>query len=136
MSEKKEIMNHKSNTFNQLFKYFAKGNRNRINKIITQREDKKNKYFNNVENNYIQFPYGSNSREEGKIKIKKIENDTPSINAQKLYNKNRYSKSRQNMKIYKNYFNNKLLVEKYDQKRLYNIISKIMDDKNKKIKQK
>jgi len=136
MSEKKEIMNHKSNTFNQLFKYFDKGNRNRINKILTQREDKKNKYFNNVENNYIQFPYGSNSREEGKIKIKKIENDTPSINAQKLYNKNRYSKSRQNMKIYKNHFNNELLVEKYDQKRLYNIISKIMDDKNKKIKKK
>ena len=132
MSEKKELVNHKSNTFNQLFKYFSKGNKNKIKKIITEREQKKNKYFNNIENNYIQFPYGSSNREEAKIKIKKIENDTASINAQKLYNKNKYSKSRQ--KIKKTYFTNELLVEKYDQKRLNNIISKIMADKNKKIK--
>jgi hypothetical protein len=132
MSEKKQLMNHESNTFNQLFKYFEKKGKNSIKKIITERENKKNKYFNNIENNYIQFPYGSNNREEAKIKIKQIENDTVSINAQKLYNKNKYSKSRQN--INKTYFSNELLVEKYDQKRLYNIISKIMEDKNKKIK--
>ena len=132
MSEKKQLMNHESNKFNQLFKYFEKKGKNSIKKIITERENKKNKYFNNIENNYIQFPYGSNNREEAKIKIKQIENDTVSINAQKLYNKNKYSKSRQN--INKTYFSNELLVEKYDQKRLYNIISKIMEDKNKKIK--
>ena len=136
ISEKKELVNHKSNTFNQLFKYFTKGNNNNIKKIIPERvkNKNKNKYFNSVESNYIQFPYGSNSREEGKIKIKQIENDTVSINAQKIYNRNKISKSRQNMKICKTYFNNELLVEKYDQKRLYNIISKIMEDKNKKIK--
>ena len=132
MSEKKQLMNHESNKFNQLFKYFEKKGKNSIKKIITERENKKNKYFNNIENNYIQFPYGSSNREEAKIKIKQIENDTVSINAQKLYNKNKYSKSRQN--INKTYFSNELLVEKYDQKRLYNIISKIMEDKNKKIK--
>ena len=134
ISEKKELVNHKSNTFNQLFKYFTKGNNNNIKKIIPERVKNKNKYFNSVESNYIQFPYGSNSREEGKIKIKQIENDTVSINAQKIYNRNKISKSRPNMKIYRTYFNNDLLVEKYDQKRLYNIISKIMEDKNKKIK--
>jgi hypothetical protein len=132
MSEKKELVNHKSNTFNQLFKYFTKGNINNIKKIITERENKKNKYFNNVENNYIQFPYGSNNREEAKIKIKQIENDTAIINAQKLYNKSKCSKSRK--KVNNTSFINELLVEKYDQKRLNNIISKIMADKNKKIK--
>jgi hypothetical protein len=132
MSEKKELVNHKSNTFNQLFKYFTKGNINNIKKIITERENKKNKYFNNVENNYIQFPYGSNNREEAKIKIKQIENDTAIINAQKLYNKSKCSKSRK--KVNNTSFINELLVEKYDQKRLNNIISKIMDDKNKKMK--
>ena len=136
MSEKEELVNHKSKTFNQLFNYFVKGNRNNIKKFITERKDKKRNYFNNVESNYIQFPYGSNNREEAKIKIKKIENDTASINAQKLYSKNKYNKSRQSMNINKTYFTNELLVEKYDQKRLNNIISKIMNDKNKKIKQK
>ena len=107
-----------------------------LKKIINNKEKKKN-YYNTINTNEIEhYPYGSINKEDAKVKIKQIDTDIVNIKDHRFFWKKKSSKSRQNIKVFNEYFNNDFLIEKYNQKKQANIIGKIIAEKNKEIQQK
>ena len=116
-----------------------------INKSLKILKNKKtDKYYKTLNNNTNVndndnegiLPFNCINKEDAKLKIKQIDNDVANINAHRLYWKKKYSNSRENIQIYKENFSEGLLVEKYNQEKQAKIIRKIIEDKNKEIKEK
>ena len=116
-----------------------------INKSLKILKNKKtDKYYKTLNNNTNVndndnegiLPFNCINKEDAKLKIKQIDNDVANINAHRLYWKQKYSNSRENIQIYKENFSEGLLVEKYNQEKQAKIIRKIIEDKNKEIKEK
>jgi len=160
-----DLFNYKSNTFRDIFKYFDNGKINKRNRIkikniynktvrntllndkivennlknyrniIQNEEIKKNNYYNTL-NNEGSFPFNTFNKEDARLKIKQIDSDIVNVNAHRLYWKKKYSNSRENILNYKENFRDGLFIEKYNQAKQAKIISKILEDKNRKIQEK
>ena len=160
---KLKVFNIKDNNFKDIFKYFDNGYKNKnykkklkkmynkkflkthilnenINKDIKNLKNKKDKYYltlnNNNNSNEGCFPFNTINKEDAKLKIKQIDNDIVNKNAHRLFWKNKYSNSRENINSLKEYYSEGLFVEKYNQEKQAKIISKIIENKNRKLKEK
>ena len=164
LNQNKEInsknSNLKSNTFKDLFKYFDNKNKDKEKKykfknLLNKRYLKNYLLNENIENNlkifksikksnYYKtlncnegcFPFNTVNKEEAKLKIKQIDTDIVNINAHRLFWKKDYNNSRENIRINNENFSDGLLVEKYNQAKQVKIINKIIENKNKEIKEK
>ena len=104
--------------------------------IIKKEEIKMNNYYNTLNNNEGKFPFNTINQKEARVKIKQIDSDIVNVNAHRLYWKKKYSNSRENIQLSNENFSEGLLVEKYNQEKQANIINKIIENKNKKFKEK
>ena len=164
LNQNKEInsknSNLKSNTFKDLFKYFDNKNKDKEKKykfknLLNKRYLKNYLLNENIENNlkifksikksnYYKtlncnegcFPFNTVNKEEAKLKIKQIDTDIVNINAHRLFWKKDYNNSRENIRINNENFSDGLLVEKYNQAKQVKIINKIIENKNREIKEK
>ena len=155
------LLSHKSNTVKDLFRYFD--NQNKVKeKIITKLKNlsnkkylknyllnenleynlktlkniKKSKYYKTLNKNEGCFPFNTFNKKDAKLKIKQIDTDTANINAHRLYSKKNFNKTRENIQINKENFSEGLLVERYNQDKQSKIINKIIEIKNRIIKEK
>ena len=144
----KELSNHfeksnynKQNKINSKNKY-ENGEYclNTLKKIIKKTQKKKNNIRYNTLDNYNKgqghYAYGSVSKKDSKLKIRQIETDIVNKNAHKLFWKQKNSKSRQNIEVFNEYFNDDFKVEKYNQNSQANIIDTLMFKKNMEIQKK
>jgi hypothetical protein len=159
------VVGNKSNTFKELFKYFDNDSKNNQNKIkiknIYNKKYNKNKNFNNeIENikslkqlvnnremknkkryntlgeKECSYPFNSINQEDTKLKIKRFDTEIVNINAHRLYWKKEYNKTRENILLKNENRRDGLSVEKYNQAKQESIIRKIVEDKDRTIKEK
>ena len=160
-NNKLNIFNIKDNNFKDIFKYFDNGYKNKnlkklkninykkflkkhllnenVNGDVKNFKNKKDKYYftlNNNNNNEGSFPFNTISKEDAKLKIKQIDNDIVNLNAHRLFWKNKSKNSRENINLCKENYSEGLFVEKYNQEKQAKIINEIIENKNRKLKEK
>ena len=109
-----------------------------LKQFINDKEIINKNNFNTLGEKECCYPFNSINQEDAKlkIKIKRIDTEIAHINAHRLYCKKKYYNSRENIQIKKENISDGFSIEKYNQAKQESIIRKIIEDKNRIIKEK
>ena len=109
-----------------------------MKQFINDKEIINKNNFNTLGEKECCYPFNSINQEDAKlkIKIKRIDTEIAHINAHRLYCKKKYYNGRENIQIKKENISDGFSIEKYNQAKQESIIRKIIEDKNRIIKEK